>query len=738
MAVTPFIKPIPNNRGILYTMQSALNDMTTAFSQDNKRFRMSKFALLNIPSFEVPNVDGSNATQINSAGDDFVYNNTPVYNSNMVKYLAESFQNYCLNFEALLLSDPNYDTSEQRTVAERVFWKWMKEMGAMRYRVANTLERDDSVIPGKTLFVEEDEMIGLSYAYNRVVKYIADIEVVNTVQNKNAYSEFYIYIPTQVGSTPYVLFDCVPSNNYKMTNPLEENPDGSLKYAGVPENLIPNQSYHNVTASALDEPYDVGRHYDDVHPFLLDTHAYYDYSHDDNYINWEISAYSPPFGGAPIPMSPGYWFYDPTMTAYAYYTDNLIDSGGVVIGDSRNRKVSRTRINPTGSNVSFIRSNLDGIVVDFEKTHYKAINENPAINTFADFNEINGSLDFSYNAILLYYELYDPANPSAPLTTNLFGVQFLSKPVQSGTYWRLPAIDKAKPDVMHKVNGNSFAHKINLKFDTSAEGAQTEKSINDYNTFSLDLYVDALTAMRNMAGVYSDNLAYLTQVVEETKALKELMINDTNSQEILLRIEGLEASYIANKALFDNTNNVMGMIEQLYGMYNNIINNNTELTINYNFDPMVLNSMVVLNQQYNWKGTQDENMGNIINTSGPKVLRLVKYTNYYRHQVYVGSPPSPVDVALSANAEVYINDTDFPWENGQSFDLVFATRINTGSFAIRIYTDAMNRTSGGSAYSVLVGTLNATYFNASNDYRPFVRITCIDRAKLLFVIDKIR
>ena len=70
MAVTPFIKPIPNSRGILYTMQSALNDMTTAFSHDNKRFRMSKFALLNLPSFEVPNVDGSNATQINSTGDE--------------------------------------------------------------------------------------------------------------------------------------------------------------------------------------------------------------------------------------------------------------------------------------------------------------------------------------------------------------------------------------------------------------------------------------------------------------------------------------------------------------------------------------------------------------------------------------------------------------------------------------------------------------------------------------------
>jgi hypothetical protein len=734
MPSTPFIKPIPNSKGILYTMQSALNDMSTVFSQDNKRFRMSKFALVNIPSFEVPNVDGTNTSQVNSTGDDFIYNNTPVYNNNMVKYLAESFQNYCLNFEALLLSDPSFDTSEQRTVAERVFWKWMKEMGAMRYRQANSLELDTSVLPDAVRFVEEDEIIGLTYSYNRAIKYIADIEVVNSVQNKNAYTEFYIYIPTQVGSSPYVLFNSiVDSSNYKMTSPLD--------YPGLDPLLVPNTAYQNVTASSLDEPYLVGRHYDDdgVHPYSLDIHAAYDYSHDDNYVLWEVSGFDPPFGGAAIPMNPGYWFYDQDISAYAYYTDNSVESGyGTVIGDCRNRKVKRTRINPTGTSVSFMRSQLDGIVVDFDKTHYKAMNENAAIHTFADFNEINGSLDFSYNAILLYYELYDPANPDAPSITNLFGVQFLSKPIQTGTYWKLPSIDKAKPDVFQKINGNSFAHKVNLKFDTSIEGAAQEKSINDYNTFSLDLYIDALTAMKNMAQVYNDNLAYLTRVVRETEDLKELMINDVNSQEIILRIENLESSYLANQALFDNTSNVMGMIEQLYAMYNNIINNNTELTINYNFDPMVLNSMVILNQQYNWKGSQEENMGDIINMTGPKILRLVKYTNYFRHQVYTGTPVSPVDISLSANVDVYINDADYPWENGQSFDVVFATRIQTGSFSIRIFTDALNRTSAGSAYSVLVATLDSSYFNTDNDYRPFVRITCVDKTNLTFVTDKIR
>ena len=738
MAVTPFIKPIPNNKGILYTMQGALNDMTTAFSLDNKRFKMSKFALINIPTFEVPNADGDNAMQINSAGDLFIYNNTSVYNNNMVKYLAESFENYCLNFEALLISNPNYDTSLHRTVAERVFWKWLKETGSMRFRQANSLELDSNVVSNGVSFTEEDEIIGLGYAYNRVVKYIADIEVVNTVQNKSAQSEFYIYVPTNVGSTPYVLFNSISDANYIMTNPLEKNPDGTYKYENVDPSLIPNQTYHNVTASALDEAYVVGRHYDDTHPFLLDVHAHYDYTFDPAIIEWSIT--DPTVDAIPIgavTATNNYWFYDPSMTEYAYYTDNMIEyNGGTMsIGDARNRKVTRTRRNPDGTSVSFIRSNLDGIVIDFDKTHYKTMNENPAIHTFADFNDTNGSLDFSYNAILLYYELYDPSNPTDTVT-NLFGIQFLSKPIQSGTYWKLPAIDKARPDVFHKINGNSFAHKVNLKFDTSSEGAAEERSINDFNTFSLDLYIDALTAMRHMADTYSENLGFLTDVVAETKDIKSLMINDTNYDELMLRITNLEKSYIANKALFDNTNNVMGMIEQTYDMYNNIINNGTSISVNYTFDAMALNSLVILNQQYTWKNTQTDNISNIVSINSPKVLTLAKYTNYFRHASYSGT--TPVDIALTSNIDVYINDGDVKWENGQCFDVSFDTRVQPGAFSIRVFTDASNITNGGFAYSVLVGVLNGSHFNVTNDYRPLIRFICIDKAKLLFVIDKIR
>ena len=222
---------------------------------------------------------------------------------------------------------------------------------------------------------------------------------------------------------------------------------------------------------------------------------------------------------------------------------------------------------------------------------------------------------------------------------------------------------------------------------------------------------------------------------QQVNSLKDLMINDTNKRELLLRIGNLESSFNANKALFDTTGNVMGLIQQLYAMYNNILNNNTSISVNYNFDPMVLNSLVILNQQYNWKSDTAANMGDIIAVPGPKTLSLAKYTNYFKHQLYSGG--LPVDISLTDYADVRIDDTLFPWQNGQSFDIAFDTRIDVGSFGIRVYTDAANRTNSGT-YGVRVVMLDGTYFNAANDNRPLIRITCTDKVALQFTIDKIR
>ena len=132
--------------------------------------------------------------------------------------LEISFQNYCLNFESTVLSDPNYDPNLKKTVSERVFWKWLKEIGAVRFRDANANEVvasldqvNTSIIDGfpysEKRWTEEDDYLTGNGSpiprYERVVKYIGECDIVNSVQNNvNSYSEVYIHVPTNDGATP--------------------------------------------------------------------------------------------------------------------------------------------------------------------------------------------------------------------------------------------------------------------------------------------------------------------------------------------------------------------------------------------------------------------------------------------------------------------------------------------------------------------------------------------------------
>ena len=160
---------------------------------------------------------------------------------------TESLQNYALNLEELIISDASYDNTIQRSVAERVFFKWLKETGAMRFRAATTLEKNPGV--ARPLFVEEDSISTATEEYNRVVKYVGDIDIVNNVDKAGeAYTELYINVPTEVGGTPTILFDSISDANYQP----------SLKIQGKDEFIL-------------------GRNASTIQPQGLSINAFYDY-----------------------------------------------------------------------------------------------------------------------------------------------------------------------------------------------------------------------------------------------------------------------------------------------------------------------------------------------------------------------------------------------------------------------------------------------------------------------------
>ena len=695
MAVTPLIKPVQDKKGIFYNFQSALEDINITLSNSENAVRFSKFALLRIPEIGTPNTLATdNKIQFLAQGETPLIDGlNPDNNVN----LAQSFQNYALNFEALLLNRPQYKRDEKLTVSERVFWKWIKELGAIRFQDANALEKNTAVLGTTPRFVEKPET---SSTYKRVVKYIGDIDVVNSLKSKdNSYTEIYIHVPTNVGTTPHVLFKSISDYNY-----------------------YENMTVANNAADPLNIEYLAGRKYNETHPFGLSIKASYDL--DDATVFAQIK------NTIPNTYAPGNWFTQTIRNSY--YTDSTFN----IAADQVISKQSGL------FTVEYLRSKLDGISLDFDLANYKLASENPEIKVFAQFNDYVANRDFEFNAVLIYYDTYDPNNLDSnglpvDFRTNLYGVLFLDKIQQSGLEYQIPVIQKFKPDPLNKINGNAFSFKMNLKLDTSIENVIIEKSINDYSTFSLELFTDVLTQFKQLQQRYNDKLLDLEQLRQDVEGLKDLLINTEDQNELKIRVTNLETSVTASTALFDNTNAVVQMITNVNQKVDDIINGDSNITVSYDLDTVrpgegisidrrTPNRIRVINtnQQYNISNNS------ITNIFTNNVLELSNFANYFVHQ------NSGVQTVLVRDLTIFINDTVVAWKKGQVLRLVFDDELVADIYNVKIYTDALNKKNTGT-YGVNIAVLNDLDFLPSLN-KPIFDIVCIDETLLTFRIDKIR
>jgi hypothetical protein len=730
MAVTPLIKPITNRSGVFYAFQSAINDTNLIASQQNMKFTFSKFALLRVPEigvlsesdvFDVVNGDMVvkpsvvNKMQLGAVGDSLIIDPTLLRAGGATEQsmnLAESFQNYCLNMEAVLMSQPAYKSGNRSTTSERVFFKWLKESGALRFRAGNTYE--NAATGGR--FVEEDEVFdvdsGAFIGYNKVVKYINDISAVHTNKGDNVYTELYIYVPTDHGTTPHVLFKSVSDDNYKV-----------------------GTNYVNVANATSSIEYLSGRDEDDVHPFGLTAKSYYDYDGDENVVYEKFT------NGA---WESGAWFIDGINNAVpnSYMTEPAF---GTAVTD-----VSRK----TSGNTSVMcpRNTLDGIMIDWDLDSYKLAKGNDSIENLNDFNSYIGSKDFEYNVVLIYYDMVDSSDPSNVKTvTNLYGVQFVSNMVGVGTEHIVHVKAKYKPDLVGKINGNALAEKINLKSDSSHDNAGVVKLLNtktggDYNTFSMDLFIQALTSMNDMSSAYRDNITYITDMRNEITTLKQLFLNDENKEELALRIGVLENSVSAASSLFENSQSVMMFITDLYKKYNNIMENTTTVDVTYNMSRSAINNLVDHPQEYNPDVLSYKT--NLFSTDIVNTVKLNKNCNYLKHS-HTG------DVTISSDYTIRVDDTLVPWSSGQVMDIVFDTKVvfagGSGSVGgVLLMTDATNKMGAGT-YSKLIKRFTYDDFVGigydttvtppvlANVYvTPMFRVTCVDSDSMKFEVDRLR
>lgn len=643
---TPLVRIPQPMGGTMYAFASSARDMTRAFNSSDLNFEFSKYALLDLPDF-TDSVNGSNTI-------DFELNlkqpSGQAYIAGMPNVdFAQTFQNYALNMEELLLQDDDYDPIILQSDAEKIFFKWLSSLGAIDFITADS---------NQTLLGNYTEKVNGNLAsdnYDRVVKYLGTIDVENDVAYQgNTYHEVYINVPTSVGYTPTVLFK--PSN-------------------------------YNTSATKL-------------------------YASD--YIEGRAGQTHP----------------DPNINVNA-----VVDAYALSSGPYYNIQTNAT----------------NSVGIQFDPSAYEEINNDVDVKSLLDFAKKGQK--FNFNAILVYYDIYSQSVP-ANRATNLYGILILDDIQDSyGPGSKINEQIKYKPNEITGLNGNAFSLKLNLKFNSSLDNVGVETSINDFTTFSMDLFMDTTTALENATELLIQANNRYGAVVDRLDAIENIVAAKENATALLSRIVSLEDSFQNASIQLADSNSLLELITKAHNKINSLIDGTIPVELQYNTDVLFagkgtevdksipnkikINSTVdgyTLNSVYLWNmaanaiatqlsSTVQFDAGNVGNGSGKFAIwsRLEAFTNRLSLKGLISTDPE-------SNLNIYIDDSLTAWKSGQTFKITFDT-INMSGNNIKIWT---SKTTG---FDKLVADIDATQLITN---KPYIELVCINPANYQFEADILR
>lgn len=687
---SPLIRKVKN--GTMVTFQSTGEDMSLTWQSSTRKFRFSRFALLNIPPIATQTNNANNivAQAIEGHFVNGLSSATPPPEGDRVD-LSQSLQNYLLNMETLLIRNSAYDPTLKQTAAERLFFKWLKEIGALRFRTAASTEVASTVTDPR--FVEEDDNDSSSSGdiYHRVVKYVGEIDMEgNHISNTNSYKEVYIYVPTQNGNTPVVLFKSLEDDNYYAGQTIRKSDNVNVEYIEG--------------RSAADQPTAAG----------LDVTAYYDMDVPLGTLTYLVNGNpsDPIWFDSLAPNGPNSYFTDPAFNDPA--SDLIV------------------RTDPSNSNtVTYKRSRLDGISLDWDSAEYRDFELDNTLTAFNQYNASNLSDSFEFNAILIYYDIYDP-NVTGDIATNLYGVLFLNDlEVVSAGGARFKPFSKIKPNTITRDQGNGFGIKLNFKFDTAADNvtSEVEISVNDYNTFSMQLFSETMQriglANTNFEAVLAQNLS----LVGRLTSLESLVLNDANRNEILAQINAINQQLVGvtpNQALLDLINAVSERV-------NEILQGSTNVNLSFTLDLRAFDGLrlELVSNTLNFRNTRQRYMSSVefnVNVTPNQQTAVYNVLELGTHDTLCYHRNGGQQKIAQGNISLFINDTN-NWKLHQAMDIIFVDEVDMMNYGFAIYTDATNQFALSGNYQKLVGVIPQV-----TTTKPIITIICIDEENYEFIV----
>jgi hypothetical protein len=388
--------------------------------------------------------------------------------------------------------------------------------------------------------------------------------------------------------------------------------------------------------------------------------------------------------------------------------------------------------------------------IEWAIDNYTPIVNDTKVNDLQDFAKKGD--DFRFNAILVYYDLYSESVP-ANRSTNLYGILILDNPqdnpgAASSSY--IPELIKYKPNEITGLNGNAFGLKLNLKFNSALDNVGVEVNINDFSTFSMDLFMDTTSSLEHAAKVLRDANIRYTTIAKRLDDVEALVTSTDTILELKQRLVSLETTYENAKTNLADSDSLLQLITNTNSRLKDVIAGKIDSELQYNtdiiysgpgikVDKSVSNKIKIKNDQkgylFNKPFRWNENTGSVSTqiTATSQYLpqtatslgiwtRLKDFSNQLR---MVGL----VDTALGAdnNINIYIDDKLIKWSEGQSFKIIFEN-LDMNGYSIVLWTDYLND------FNTQIGSISSANLSPN----PYIEVVCINPANLSFAIDIIR
>ena len=642
---TPLVRIPQPQGGTMYAFASAARDITRAFNSADINFEFSKFALLDLPDF-TQSVNGANTI-------DFELNlkqpSGQAYNASQPNVdFAQTFQNYALNLEEILLKDDDYDPIILQSDAEKIFFKWLSSLGAIDFRPTDSNESSTGA------YAENDNAILGGSNYDKVVKYLGSVDAENDVAYQgNTYHEVYINVPTSTGYTPLVLF-----------KPTDYNTSGTKLYPT------------DIEAANIE-----GRE-GQTHP-------------------------------------------DPNI--------NLLP-----VVDSHDGSSGYYDIQTNATN---------SVQIDWDTASYEAIQNNPDVKSLLDFAKTGQQ--FRFNAVLVYYDLYSSSIP-ANRATNLYGILILDDILDAyGPGTKIHEQIKFKPNEVTGLNGNAFSLKLNLKFNSSLDNVGVETSINDFTTFSMDLFMDTTTALENATQLLLEANDRYAKIVERLDSVENIILGTAKAAALEARIKELEDDFTASSLQLRDSAALLDLINNAHTKINQLVDGTIPVELQYNTDVIFAGTGTSIDKSvpgkikvnntvdgyqiltpYKWSKNSNITDSRLTAQNQYDAANATEFGIWAKLNLY-SNRLSLLNIfggTADSSVNIYIDDSTVGWKVGQVFKVAFDTFDINGK-SIKIYT---NKTNG---FSSLIAEIDAVQLISS---KPYIELVCVDPANYGFEVDILR